>query len=63
MLMWLPPTDESLAMEAARLLLEHGADPNARDPQGLTAADRAEKNGMFEVAELLRRSQASTERA
>ena len=55
MLMWLPPADESLALEAARLLLENGADPNARDPHGLTAADRAEMNGMYEVAELLRR--------
>lgn len=54
MLMWLPPTDESLAMEAARLLLANGADPTARDPHGLTAADRAEKNAMFEVAEFLR---------
>jgi ankyrin repeat protein len=54
MLMWLPPTEESLAMEAARLLIENGADPTVRDPNGLTAADRAERNAMFEVAAFLR---------
>jgi ankyrin repeat protein len=36
------------------LLLDHGADPTVRDPQGMTAADRAERNAMFEVARLLR---------
>jgi ankyrin repeat protein len=54
LLMWLPPHDEATALEVARLLLEHGADPAVRDPQGLTAADRAERNAMFEVAALLR---------
>lgn len=54
LLMWLPPDNESTAMEVAKLLLEHGADPTVRDPQGMTAADRAERNAMFEVAALLR---------
>ena len=54
LLMWLPPHDEAAAMEVARLLLENGADPRVRDPQGMTAADRAERNAMFEVAAFLR---------
>lgn len=54
LLMWLPPNDESTAMEVAKLLLEHGADPTVRDPNGVTAADRAERNAMFDVARLLR---------
>ncbi len=54
LLMWLPPGDESTAMEVAQLLLDHGADPTVRDPHGLTAADRAERNAMFEVAAVLR---------
>jgi ankyrin repeat protein len=41
-------------MDIAQLLLDHGADPTVRDPQGLTAADRAERNAMFKVAALLR---------
>lgn len=55
LLMWLPPGDESIAMQVAQLLLDHGADPTVRDPQGLTAADRAERNAMFKVAALLRK--------
>ena len=54
LLMYLPPDDETRAMEVARLLLDHGADPTIRDPQGNTAADRAERNAMYEVAALLR---------
>jgi ankyrin repeat protein len=54
LLMYLPPADESVALEVAGLLLDHGADPRIKDPQGLTAADRAELNAMFHVAELLR---------
>jgi ankyrin repeat protein len=54
LLMWLPVEDESTALEVAKLLLDHGADPAMRDPQGVTAADRAERNAMFEVAALLR---------
>jgi ankyrin repeat protein len=54
LLMWLPPHDESKALELAQLLLEHGADASVRDAQNMTAADRAERNAMFEVAALLR---------
>lgn len=54
LLMWLPPQDEALALELARLLLKHGADPAVRNNEGLTAADRAERQGMFRVAEMLR---------
>jgi uncharacterized protein len=53
-LMYLPPDDEAKAMEAAALLLEHGADPTIKDPQRRTAADRAERNAMYRVAEFLR---------
>jgi ankyrin repeat protein len=52
--MYLPPGDETRAMEVARLLLEHGADPTIKDPQGRTAADRAERNAMYRVAAFLR---------
>jgi len=54
LLMYLPPDDEATAIKVALLLLEHGADPAIKDPQGMTAADRAERNAMFEVAKLLR---------
>jgi ankyrin repeat protein len=54
-LMWLPPDDETRAMEVARLLLDHGADPTIRNNDGETAADRAAKLGLFEIAELLNR--------
>jgi ankyrin repeat protein len=54
LLMWLPTTDESIAIEVATLLLEHGADPAMRDRNGMTAADRAERNAMYDVARLLR---------
>jgi uncharacterized protein len=54
LLMYLPPDDEAKAMEVARLLLDHGADPTIKDPQGKTAADRAERNAMDEVASFLR---------
>ena len=52
--MYLPPDDEAQAMEVAGLLLEHGADPAIKDPHGRTAADRAERNAMFQVAAFLR---------
>jgi len=54
LLMYLPADDEAKAMAVARLLLEHGADPAIKDPQGKTAADRAERNAMYEVAAFLR---------
>ena len=54
LLMYLPPDDEDRAMQVAELLLAHGADPAIGDPGGATAADRAERNGMYRVAERLR---------
>jgi uncharacterized protein len=55
-LMWLPAHDETLALETVRLFLDHGADPTLRNNDGMTAADRAERLGMFEVASELRRA-------
>ena len=55
--MYLPTDDETKAMEVAKLLLEHGADPTIKDPQGSTAADRAERNAMDQVASLLREAE------
>jgi len=52
-LMWLPADDESRAIEVARLLLGHGADPTVRNNDGETAADRAQKLGMLDLADLL----------
>jgi len=54
LLMYLPPDDEDKALEAARLLVQHGADPTIKDPDGRTAADRAERNAMYRVAAFLR---------
>jgi ankyrin repeat protein len=54
LLMYLPPDDETKAVEVAGLLLEHGADPTIRDPHGKTAADRAERNAMYRVAAFLK---------
>lgn len=51
-LMWLPDDDDR-AMQIARLLLAHGADPALRNKQGETAADRARQRGLDEIAVLL----------
>ncbi len=53
-LMWLAFEDEPRALEMARLLLSYGADPTIVNADGQTAADRAERLGMLEVATLLR---------
>ncbi len=53
LLMWLPD-DDARAMEIAQLLLSLGADPSVTNGEGQTAADRAERHGMFAVAEVLR---------
>jgi len=53
LLMWLPD-DEAQAMEVAKLLLASGADPTIRNKEGMTAADCAEKRGLYAAAELLR---------
>jgi len=47
------PDDADRALEAARLLLEHGASAAARDATGRTAADIAESRALDEVAALL----------
>lgn len=52
-LMWLPD-DADRALEAARLLIEHGANAAARDTKGRTAADIAESRALHDVAALLR---------
>ena len=53
-LMWLPPEDEQNAVEVAQLLVGHGADASVTNSDGMTAADRAERLGMFRVAAFLR---------
>lgn len=53
-LLHLPADDEARAIEAARLLLAHGADPRARDARGLSPAERAAALGMAELEALLR---------
>lgn len=51
-LMWLPD-DEARALEIAELLLAHGADPAVRNKEGQTAAFRAHKRALDQVADLL----------
>jgi uncharacterized protein len=51
-LMWMPE-DEARAKEIVELLVAHGADPTIRNKEGMTAADCAEKRGLYDVAELL----------
>jgi ankyrin repeat protein len=53
LLMWLPD-DDARAMEITELLLSLGADASVRNEEGQTAADRAERRGMLEIAALLR---------
>jgi len=47
------PGDEARALEIARLLLAHGADPTMKNGEGRTAAEIARRQGMTTVAELL----------
>ncbi len=53
LLMWLPD-NESRALAVAEVLLAHGADPGLKNPEGLTAAEVADRRFMPEVAALLR---------
>ena len=48
------PEDESRALEIIELFLANGANPSIRNGDGHTAADRAERRGLFQAAELLR---------
>jgi ankyrin repeat protein len=58
-LMWLPTDDEQLAIAIARRFIEYGANRSIRTKEGATAADRAERLGMFALAELLRNGLAT----
>jgi len=51
-LFWLPQEQEH-ALAMARLLLDHGADRTARDPQGRSAAELARLRGAARLARLL----------
>src|SRR5262249_40858596 len=51
-LFWLPDQEPD-ALEIARFLLDHGADPRFRDKSGDTPADAARKRGFTSVAALL----------
>ena len=51
-LMWLP-ADSAAALVIARLLIEYGADPHARNSQGVSAADIAASRGLSDVVALL----------
>jgi len=47
------PDDEKAAVETARLLIAHGADPAVRDGKGRTPGDAARLRGLEEAAELM----------
>jgi ankyrin repeat protein len=47
------PDDEDAAVEAAELLLRHGADPHARNSKGDTAAQTARKRGLDDAADII----------
>ncbi|MFY9558094.1 MAG: ankyrin repeat domain-containing protein [Blastocatellia bacterium] len=51
-LMWVPE-DETRAKEIVELLVAYGADPAITNTEGLTAADCAERRGLYDVAEFL----------
>lgn len=48
------PDDEDAAVEAATILLDHGADPAATGADGETADQAASKRGLEDAAELIR---------
>ena len=47
------PEDETLAMEVAELLLAHGADPLAKNSEGLNAMEHLERRGLDAIADML----------
>jgi ankyrin repeat protein len=51
-LMWLPD-DDRLAVEIVELLTGLGTDAAVRSKEGMTAADYAERRGLYDAAELL----------
>jgi ankyrin repeat protein len=56
----LPEGDEDRACEVIAVLLAHGADPGARNRDGLTPAEHAQRQGLVDAADLL---QSSRDRA
>src|SRR5262245_1273172 len=54
LLLSLPRDVEERAIEIARVLLNHGADPRIKDSTGKTPAERAERLAMFDLARVLR---------
>ncbi len=48
------PGDPAVALDVSKILIDHGADPNHRNADGLTAIDLAERRGLTEVARFLR---------
>ncbi len=48
------PDDEDTALVMARLLLSYGADPQARNGDGLTAEQAARNRGLLDAADLMR---------
>ncbi|HEY1124016.1 MAG TPA: ankyrin repeat domain-containing protein [Sphingobium sp.] len=51
--LFLLPDDEVAAVEAAELLLRHGADPGARNSKGETAAEIARNRGLADAADII----------
>jgi ankyrin repeat protein len=51
--LWWLPNDEAKAVEVARLLLAHGADPTRCSKEGTTAAEAARLRGLDEAADLI----------
>jgi ankyrin repeat protein len=47
------PDDEEEAVEMAAVLLAHGADPQIRNKDGLTAEEAARKRGLIDAADLM----------
>ena len=56
LVMWLPPESDERAAAQVQLLLDHGADANAKDASGNTAADYAEKQELTQTAAILRKA-------
>ena len=50
-------------MAVAKLLVAYGADPSVVNDEGMTAADRADRLGMFDLAAWLRRAAAPAARS
>jgi hypothetical protein len=57
------PDDEQRALEIVEMLLSCGADPNASDESGNTAADWARKRGMLMLVEKLTKGTTGSSQA